>query len=137
MLVDEVAWRVENVGLDDRRKSLIEAFDFKEYENEEQCGIGGGYGQFGILTEEEFLRLVKAPGKRVQEFTEFWGQHKEAIHVRPFKRHLGAPLCTFCSWPVPATFYSLPSHNMLCSLHVLPMPVARAFRLRALASSIV
>ena len=87
MLVDEVAWGVENVGLDDRRRSLVEAFDFKDYEGEEHCGIGGGYGQFGILTEEEFLRVVKAPGKRVQKFTEFWGQHKEAIHVRTAKRN--------------------------------------------------
>ena len=29
-----------------------------------QLGIGGGYDQFGILSEEEFLRLLKTPGRR-------------------------------------------------------------------------
>ena len=31
-------------------------------------GIGGGYGQFGILSEDEFLKILKTSGKRIQRF---------------------------------------------------------------------
>jgi hypothetical protein len=39
-------------------------------QEDSDCGIGGGYGQFGILTEDEFNMLIKGDGKRVRKYTE-------------------------------------------------------------------
>ncbi len=55
MYVDELVWRAEHRSLAERRDSLCKCFSFElAQEEEEVCGIGGGYGQFGVLTEEEF-----------------------------------------------------------------------------------
>jgi hypothetical protein len=43
----------------------------------EATGIGGGYSQFGILTEEEFIRVLKGDGKKIRKFTEHPDQFKE------------------------------------------------------------
>ena len=43
---------------------------WQEEQTGQQWGIGGGYGQFGVLSEEEFLRVIKTGGKRVQKFHE-------------------------------------------------------------------
>lgn len=37
---------------------------------EQTVGIGGGYGQFGILNQDEFVMCLKTEGKRVKKFTE-------------------------------------------------------------------
>ena len=75
MYVDEQVWRTENKTAESRRQALALAFhcDHWKDENKEgdlKLGIGGGYGQFGILSEEEFLRVLKTSGKRVQRFAE-------------------------------------------------------------------
>lgn len=56
--------------MEEKRDSLCAAFhiDLWKQQNENKdkdFGIGGGYGQFGILNEEEFLRVLKTSGKRV------------------------------------------------------------------------
>ena len=70
MFVDEQVWRCENVTVEAKREALAEAFHsdhWKEenHEDNQQLGIGGGYGQYGILSEEEFLQVLKTSGKRV------------------------------------------------------------------------
>jgi len=73
MFVDEQVWRTEFKTAEQRREALALAFHCEHWRDEsrdEQLGIGGGYGQFGILTEEEFLKVLKTSGKRIQRFTD-------------------------------------------------------------------
>lgn len=63
-------WRTENSSLEEKREGLCQAFHVDHWreiddEKDKELGIGGGYGQFGVLDEEEFLRLLKTSGKRV------------------------------------------------------------------------
>ena len=73
MYVDEQVFRTENPSLEDKREALCEAFHVDHWRDQDdnkdkELGIGGGYCQFGILSEDEFLRLLKTNGKRVQKF---------------------------------------------------------------------
>lgn len=52
-------------------------FNFEFFNEQHDIGIGGGYGQFGILTESEFNTLIKANGKRIKKFTEHPDQFKK------------------------------------------------------------
>ena len=52
----------------------------EEENKDKELGIGGGYGQFGILSEEEFLRLLKTSGKRVQKFHEHPDEYKDQFY---------------------------------------------------------
>lgn len=66
-------WRTENKTAEQRRDALAIAFHHEHYIRETSTdelplGIGGGYGQFGILSEEEFLRSIKTSGGRTQRF---------------------------------------------------------------------
>lgn len=68
MFIDEAVWRAEYQALPAKREALCLAFGVDLYEEEAKeakLGVGGGYGQFGILTEEEFNTLLKLDGKRV------------------------------------------------------------------------
>ena len=70
MYIDEAVFITENGSLEQKREALCEAFHVDHWREQEdnkdnELGIGGGYGQFGILSEEEFLRLLKTSGKRV------------------------------------------------------------------------
>jgi hypothetical protein len=70
MYIDEQVWRTENTSLDQKRESLCQAFHVDHWKEQEEqkdteLGIGGGYGQFGVLDEEEFLKVLKTTGKRV------------------------------------------------------------------------
>ncbi len=76
MLVDEQVWRAQFPTLQARRVSLCTIFNSDMYSDAPDCGIGGGYGQFGILTEKEFNILIKADGKRIRKFTEHPDQFK-------------------------------------------------------------
>ncbi|TNV79837.1 hypothetical protein FGO68_gene7114 [Halteria grandinella] len=85
MYVDEQVWRTEYTSLEEKREALCQAFHVdhwrEENENpEKQLGIGGGYGQFGILEEDEFLRLLKTTGKRVQKFHETPDEYREQFY---------------------------------------------------------
>ena len=73
MFVDEQVWRTEHKTADQRRQALALAFNCEHWKDENKkgvipLGIGGGYGQFGILTEDEFLKVLKTSGKRIQRF---------------------------------------------------------------------
>lgn len=66
------------MDLTERRESLLAAYNCDLYKDTEQeCGIGGGYGQFGILTEKEFNTVLKTDSKRIKKFTEHPDQFKE------------------------------------------------------------
>ena len=68
MFVDEAVWRAEHSTLPAKREALCLAFGVDLWEDEQKeikMGIGGGYGQFGVLTEEEFNTMLKLDGKRV------------------------------------------------------------------------
>ena len=80
MFIDEAAWRAEHQSLPAKREALCLAFGVDLWEEEQEqsnIGVGGGYGQFGILTEEEFNTLIKLDGKRVQKFHEHPDQFKK------------------------------------------------------------
>ena len=73
MFVDEQVWRTEHKTAEQRREALKLAFHSDHWKEEnapdaDKLGIGGGYGQFGILNEEEFLRVLKTSGKRIMRF---------------------------------------------------------------------
>jgi hypothetical protein len=71
-------WRGSHDTLAEKRDSLCQAFNCETYSEQDiGCGIGGGYGQFGILTEEEFNAVVKGNSERVKRFTEHPDQWKE------------------------------------------------------------
>ena len=73
MFIDEAVFRAENQSLPLKREAMCLAFGvdlWEEEQKEARLGVGGGYGQFGILTEAEFNTLIKLDGKRVQKFTE-------------------------------------------------------------------
>ena len=85
MYVDEQVWRTENSTLEEKREGLCQSFHVDHWKEEEEnkekeLGIGGGYGQFGILSEEEFLRLLKTSGKRVQKFHEHPDEYKDQFY---------------------------------------------------------
>ena len=83
MFIDEAVWRAEYQALPAKREALCLAFGVDLYEEETKeakLGVGGGYGQFGILTEEEFNTLLKLDGKRVQKFTEHPDQFKRQFN---------------------------------------------------------
>lgn len=68
MFIDEAVWRSEHATLPAKREALCLAFGVDLYEEEKKetkLGVGGGYGQFGILSEAEFNTLLKLDGKRV------------------------------------------------------------------------
>ena len=73
MYIDEAVWRAEHLSMPAKREALCMCFGtdlWAAEEKETRLGVGGGYGQFGILNEEEFNALIKLDGKRVQRFTE-------------------------------------------------------------------
>ena len=73
MFIDEAVWRAEHNSLPAKREALCLCFGVDLWEEEQKdtkLGVGGGYGQFGILNEDEFNTLIKLDGKRVQKFTE-------------------------------------------------------------------
>ena len=75
MFVDEQVWRTEHKTAEARRQALALAFHSDHWKDENRddelpLGIGGGYGQFGILNEEEFLTIIKTSGKRIQKFSD-------------------------------------------------------------------
>ena len=85
MYVDEQVWRTENSTLEEKREGLCQSFHVDHWKEEEEnkekeLGFGGGYGQFGILSEEEFLRLLKTSGKRVQKFHEHPDEYKDQFY---------------------------------------------------------
>ena len=83
MFIDEAVWRAEHQSLPAKREALCLAFGcdlWEEEEKEMKLGVGGGYGQFGILSEEEFNTLIKLDGKRVQKFTEHPDQFKRQFN---------------------------------------------------------
>ena len=83
MFIDEAVWRAEHGTLPQKREALCHAFAVDLWEAEQQevrLGVGGGYGQFGILSEEEFNALIKMDGKRVQKFTEHPDQFKKVFN---------------------------------------------------------
>ena len=49
-------------------------------------GIGGGYGQFGILTEAEFNTIIKADSKRIKKFHEHPDQFKQQFNVQKYPK---------------------------------------------------
>lgn len=54
MYVDEHVWRAEHRSLAEKRESLCKIFSHKIYietKDDLNSGIGGGYGEFGILSE--------------------------------------------------------------------------------------
>lgn len=68
MFIDEAVWRAEHQSLPSKREALCLAFGvdlWEEEQRESKLGVGGGYGQFGILNEDEFNTLIKLDGKRV------------------------------------------------------------------------
>lgn len=71
MFIDEQLFRAQHSTLSSMRLGLCTAFNIDSYKDYEGCGIGGGYGQFGILNEEEFNKAVKGDSKRIRKFTEF------------------------------------------------------------------
>jgi len=73
-----------NPSVDKKVESLLKIMDINNFDcyNEEVkhgSGIGGGYSQFGILTEEELLELVKANSKRVHKFQEKPEDYKQRV----------------------------------------------------------
>ena len=85
MFVDEQVWRTENKTAEQRRDALAIAFHHEHFFRETATddlplGIGGGYGQFGILTEEEFLKTIKTSGKRTQRFMNHENQFKDKFN---------------------------------------------------------
>lgn len=85
--VDEQVFRAQNNTLAKKREALCAAFDCDQWNPAEDNGIGGGYGQFGVLTEEEMNQCLKGDGERVRKFTEHEDQHKEKYnHTRKLFR---------------------------------------------------
>eukprot|EP00347_Sterkiella_histriomuscorum_P015781 403355705 len=85
MYIDEQVFRTENNTLEEKREALCQAFHVDHWKEQEEnkdneLGIGGGYGQFGILKEEEFLRLLKTSGKRVQKFHDHPDEYKNQFY---------------------------------------------------------
>ena len=53
---------------------MCECFKFdlaQKYLEEKKKGIGGGYGEFGILNEDEFNHCLKTDGKSLEKFSEY------------------------------------------------------------------
>jgi hypothetical protein len=71
--------------MEEKREALCEAFHVDHWREQDEnkdkeLGIGGGYNQYGILSEDEFLRLLKTTGKRVQKFHETPDDYKEQFY---------------------------------------------------------
>lgn len=68
---------------------------WKEEQEQMRLGIGGGYGQFGILTEAEFNTIIKADSKRIKKFHEHPDQFKQQFNTVKYpKKDNGVRLVT-------------------------------------------
>jgi len=86
-----MAFRTQHRTLADKRRALAAAFHRDNWQREHgdetaHNGIAGGYGQFGVLTNEEFHSILKVTGKRVQKFTEEVNQHKSLFNKSKIPR---------------------------------------------------
>lgn len=98
MFIDEQVWRSENTTLPQRREALCMAFNQELWKDEQEqirLGIGGGYGQFGILNEAEFNTIIKADSKRIKKFHEHPDQFKQQFNCMKYpKKDDGVRLVT-------------------------------------------
>jgi len=86
MYVDEQVFRYMNRSSARKCEALCNSFhvdNYRDYEKtkDKELGIGGGYTQFGILTEEEFLEVLKSNGKKMKKFYETPGDFKQRYYA--------------------------------------------------------